>query len=175
MKKLGLLILGFIIGAVLTYLFCPRVEDGENINQLSAAEAKIKAPRDTITVAEATRLFKNWQRNNPTEIDSTLEVVGSRKITTNVEWSLDVVREYLDYAEKKSDSLGYTMTGIAVYMGNYGEDKSQEKMNRNTMFIVPTGDKNLSKASALNLGLVAAGNTGTPPLNQGSGGNANYP
>lgn len=170
MKKLGPIILGFIIGAVLTYFFCPRQSD-----DMHTVGAEIKIPKDTISVAEATKLFKNWQQNNPTEIDSTLEVEGSRKKITNVGWSLDIVREYLDYAEAKSDSLGFEMTGIRVYVGNYGKSTNPALKNRNTLFIVPTGNKKLSKASVLNLSLQDGGIVPITPLNRGTGGHGGYP
>ncbi|SEQ96525.1 hypothetical protein SAMN05421824_2689 [Hyunsoonleella jejuensis] len=171
MKKLGPIILGFIIGAVLTYFFCPR-PGGE----IHAIDTKIKIPKDTISVAEATKLFKNWQQNNPTEIDSTIEVEGSRKKITNVGWSLSEVRDYLDYAEAKSDSLGFEMTGIRVYMGNYGKNPDPALKNRNTLFIAPVGIKNISKGSTLNLSLQGDDeDTGAPPLNRGAGGGNEYP
>ena len=63
MKKLIYVILGFIIGAVLTYYFCPRAV--QNMTEISK-----KVPKDTISVAEAKILSNNWEQNNPTEIDS---------------------------------------------------------------------------------------------------------
>ena len=36
-------------------------------------------PKDTISVSEAKILSKNWEKNNVTEIDSTIEIEGSRK------------------------------------------------------------------------------------------------
>ncbi|GGD06398.1 hypothetical protein [Hyunsoonleella pacifica] len=170
MKNLGSIILGFIIGALLTYFFCPR-PTGDDMHSM---DRKIRAPKDTISVVKATQLFKNWQRNNPTEIDSTLEVEGSRKQTTNVAWSLDVVRDYLDYAEAAIDSSGYKMTGIAVFMGNYGKNSDPKIKNRNTLFIAPTVDGGLSKASIMDLVLQSDPNN-KPPLNAGSGGNGGYP
>lgn len=171
MKKLGPIIVGFIIGALLTYFFCPR-PDGE----MHTMDTKIKIPKDTISVAEATKLFKNWQQNNPTEIDSTIEVEGSRKKITNVAWSLSEVREYLDYAEAKSDTLGFTMTGIKVYMGNYGKNSDPKLKNRNTLFIAPVGIRNVSKGSTLNVGFQGDDDdTGAPPLNRGAGGGNEYP
>ncbi|MGC6430426.1 MAG: hypothetical protein ACON5F_05240 [Jejuia sp.] len=173
MKKLGPIILGFIIGAVLTYYFCPRPEAAENIQAL---DAKIKIPKDTITVAKAKSLFKNWQQNNITEIDSTIDVEGSRKKTTNVAWSLDEIRTYLDYAEAKSDTLGFTMTGIRVYMANYGKNPDPKLKNRNTLFIAPIGTKNISKGNFVNMTLQGEeGDTGAPPLNRGNGSGGNYP
>ena len=170
MKKLGPILVGVIIGALLTYYFCPRQGD-----DMHTVDTKVKIPKDTITVAEATKLFKNWQQNNPTEIDSTIEVIGSRKQTTNVAWSLSEIRDYLDYAEAKSDSLGYKMTGIKVYQGNYGKNGTPSQKNRNTMFIVPTGSKKLSKASIINLTVQGGDDIPAPPLNKGGNGNGNYP
>lgn len=170
MKKLGPIILGFIIGAVLTYYFCPRPSE-----DMPTVQAESKIPRDTISVAEAKILSKNWNINNQTEIDSTIEVEGSRKKTRSVWWSLDEVSEYLVYAKAKSDTLGYTMTGVRVYLGNYGNVKDPVKKNRNTMFIVPTGPKNTSKASSLGFVLQpGSGSIPVPPLNKGTGGNNDY-
>lgn len=171
MKKLGPIILGFIIGAVLTYYFCPRPSD-----DMPTMHAENVVPKDTISVAQAKILSNNWANNNPTEIDSTIEVEGSRKKTRSVWWSLKEVNEYLAYAQAKSDSLGYTMTGVRVYLGNYGNVKDPIKKNRNTMFIVPTGPRNKSKASSLNLNiLTAAEDIPAPPLNNGNGGEGGYP
>lgn len=171
MKKLGPIILGIIIGAVLTYYFCPR-----QIDDLHSVGAEFVIPKDTISVAEAKILSKNWEKNNATEVDSTIEVVGSRKKTRSVWWSLDEVKEYLVYAQAKSDTLGYKMTGVRVYLANYGKNAKPSKNNRNTMFIVPTGVKSTSKASSINLYLPPSnGDIPAPPLNEGQGGNQGYP
>ena len=174
MKKLGPIILGFIIGAVLTYYFCPRP-----IEEASAPTTLVEdkgAPKDTITVAEAIKLSNNWANSNATEIDPLIEVEGSKKKMRSVKWTLDEVKEYLTYAEAKSHTLGYKMTGLKVYLGNYGKNGKLGKKNRNTMFIVPTGHKSTSKASSLNLNiLTAAEDIPAPPLNNGNGGEGGYP
>ncbi|ULC57960.1 hypothetical protein MBM09_08510 [Flaviramulus sp. BrNp1-15] len=169
MKKLAYLILGFIIGAVLTYYFCPRERSG-------APDVIVRAPKDTISVTEAIKLSNNWAANNETEIDSLLEVEGSRKKTRSVSWSLDEINEYLTYAQAESDTLGYTMTGVRVYLGNYGKNAKPPRKNRNTMFIVPTGHKNVSKASiAPNFTVFKDEDIPAPPLNDGVGGSNGYP
>lgn len=171
MKKLTYIILGFIIGAIFTYYFCPR-----SVGDMYSMGAEIKVSKDTISVAEAKILSKNWEKNNQTLIDSTIEVEGSRKKTRSVWWSLDDVNEYLTYAKAKSDTLGYTMTGVRVYLGNYGNVKNPIKKNRNTMFIVPTGPRKTSKASSLNVFLPPTDDDiPTPPLNEGGNGNGGYP
>ncbi|MFV9550820.1 hypothetical protein [Algibacter sp. PT7-4] len=171
MKKLGLIILGGIIGALLTYYFCPQsVADKPNMH------AEATAPRDTITVAQAKILSNNWEKNNQTEVDSLIDVEGPRKKMRSVWWSLKEINEYLSYAQAKSDTLGYKMTGVRVYLGNYGKNGKPGKKNRNTMFIVPTGPKNTSKASSLNV-LLPPGDPDipVPPLNDASGGDTGYP
>lgn len=176
MKNLGPIIIGVIIGALLTYFFCPRAADTDEMPTIvTEQKPEVKAPKDTISVKEATRLFKNWQRNNKTEIDPTIEVEGSRKKTTNVAWSLKDVRAYLDFAEARADSLGFTMTGIRVYEANYGKNPDPALKNRNTLFIVPTGGKKLSKASVVNFSTLIDGNLPIPPMNHGTGGGGSYP
>ena len=171
MKKLGPIILGFIIGAVLTYYFCPR-----QIDDMPTMHADYKIPKDTISVAEAKLLSKNWEQRNPTEVDSTIEVEGSKKKIRSVYWTLEDINDYLTYAKAKSDTLGYTMTGVRVYLGNYGNVKDPVKKNRNTMFIVPTGPKKTSKASSLNIFLPPQDpDIPGPPLNEGTGGPNGYP
>lgn len=91
-------------------------------------------------------------------------------------WSLDEINKYLLYAKAKSDSLGYKMTGVRVYLGNYGKNAEPSRKNRNTMFIVPTGTKSSSKASsAPNLFQKSDEDIPVPPLNEGSGGPNGYP
>ena len=171
MKKLGPIILGIIIGAVLTYYFCPR-----QIDELHTMDVENVIPKDTISVAEAKILSKNWERNNATEIDSTLEFEGSKKKIRSVWWSLKDINEYLVYAKAKSGTLGYNMTGVRVYLGNYGKNANPAKKNRNTMFIVPTGIKSTSKASSLNLFLPPSDkDIPAPPLNNGDGNGNGYP
>ncbi|MFI1743228.1 hypothetical protein [Thalassobellus sediminis] len=169
MKKISYMILGIILGALATYYFCPR--DIE----LDREVTNIVIPKDTISVAEAIKLSNNWANNNPTEIDSTLEVEGSKKATRSVWWSLKDVNEYLAYAKAKSDTLGYNMTGIRVYLGKYDNNAKPPKKNRNTMFIVPTGNKSVSKANSINIVLPPSDDDiPAPPLNRGDGGTKPY-
>lgn len=168
MKKLSYIILGFFIGAVLTYYFCPRPDTTASV---------FDNPTGVITILEAEELSANWEKNNPTEIDSTIEVKGSKKATRSVLWDLKNLENYLAFAKSESDSVGYTMTGVRVYLGNYGKNGKPGKKNRNTMFIVPTGYENTSEANSVNLNLRGDEDKDIPvdPLNDGGGSTGGYP
>ncbi|WP_142785796.1 hypothetical protein [Changchengzhania lutea] len=170
MKKLAYFIVGLIIGALLTYYFCPGLVD------MPTMDAKVDKPTGVITIIEAEELSVNWEKNNKTEIDSTIDVEEPRKPMRTTMWTLKDVEDYLYYAKHQSDTIGFTMTGVRVYLGNYGENAEPSKKNRNTMFIVPTGYKNTSKASsAPNFNLVKEEDIPVDPLNQGGGGDGGYP
>ncbi|WP_142785793.1 hypothetical protein [Changchengzhania lutea] len=170
MKKLAYIILGLIIGAILTYLFCPRQLD------IPTADTKGNKPPGVITILEAEELSANWEKNNKTEIDSTIDVEGPRKPMRSTMWTLKDVEDYLYYAKHQSDTIGFSMTGVRVYLGNYGENAERSKKNRNTMFIVPTGYKKISKGSVIP-NLLNAKDEDIPvdPLNEGDGGDGGYP
>lgn len=167
MKKLSYIILGFFIGAILTYYFCPRPD--------TMAPMAVDPPTGVITILEAEELSANWEKNNPTEMDSTIEIIGSKKVTRSVLWDLKNLEDYLYFAKNESDSVGYTMTGVRVYLGNYGKNAKPSKKNRNTMFIVPTGYKNTSKASSINFSFIEDEDIPVDPLNDGTGGDGGYP
>ncbi|WP_052823510.1 hypothetical protein [Neotamlana sedimentorum] len=174
MKKLVYLIIGLFIGAILTYYFCPR----EPLCKMPIKEnIVVKPPKDTISIAEATTFSKNWEKYNPKEIDSSLEFEGSKKQTRSVWWSKSDIEEYLAYSKYGADSLHYNFTGLRVYFANYGTDKGKPtKRYRNTLFIVPTGNKKQAKASSLNINLPPDdGDIPLPPLNNGGGGTTGYP
>ncbi len=173
MKKLIYIILGFIIGAVLTYYYCPRTDD-------CAVEAKLEKPikpKGVISVAAATQLNDNWTKFRKPAIDSTLKIQGvDKKDYRSAWWSIKDINDYLDFAKQQSDSLGYTITGLRVYLGVYGKNAGQIKKDLTTMFIVPTGKKTKSKASSLNVSFVVEkDDIPLEPLNDGSGGTTDFP
>ncbi|GAB1858508.1 hypothetical protein MHTCC0001_33470 [Flavobacteriaceae bacterium MHTCC 0001] len=196
MKKIGLIVLGFIIGAVLTYYFCPR----PGVDEMHAMKPNIKPPKDTISIAQARKLFNNW-KDKKAKVDSlvTSKIAAEdlnklnaikekvknkvedkikdkekKKRITNVSWPLEEIRQYLDYAEAAADSLGYDMTEVAIYYGNYGKKAKPSKRNKNTLFIVPRGNRKLSKGSVLNLSLQSSNNIPAFVLNDGNGGDGDF-
>lgn len=169
MKKLAYIILGFIIGAVLTYYFCPRPDDTE------AMDTKIVKPKGVISVKEAKVLNTNWTDFRKAAVDSAAKKQGRNKDNRSTYWSLEDIENYLLYAKAQSDTLGYDMTGIRVYLGVYGKNAGQSKKDLTTMFIVPTGKKSHSKAGMLNYNFQRDQDIPGDPLNEGNGGNGGYP
>jgi len=170
MKKLIPLFLGLIIGAVITYYFCPRV--------VTDANEGVENPTGTITIIEAENLSANWEKYNETEIDSTIEVEGSRKQMRSGAWTLKNIEDYLYFAKKESEIIGYTMTGLRVYLGNYGGKSKGSNKNRNTLFIAPTGHKNTEGVKSLKGDVLGDdGDVVLPidPLNDAAGGEDGYP
>jgi hypothetical protein len=165
MKKLTYILLGFIIGCLLTYYFCPRVEQLPD---------KIVKPQGVITVAQAKTLNDNWTLYRKSAVDSAAQKQGREQDDRSTYWDLEDIENYLGYAKKSSDSLGYTMTGIRVYLGVYGENTDKSKKNLTTMFIVPTGHKAMSEASTSFFSFQGSNNLPVSPLNKGAGGQGGY-
>jgi hypothetical protein len=168
MKKIAYIIIGFAIGALLTYYFCPRPLEMET------KLVKVKKPKGVISIAEATELSNNWTKFRKKAVDSASERQGRKTDDRSVSWDLNDIEDYLTYAKQQSDSLGYDMTGIRIYLGVYGKNAGQSKKDLSTMFIVPTGKKSLSEANSLSLRL-QGGQLPINPFNKGTGGNGGYP
>ena len=166
MKKLAYTILGFIIGGLLTYYFCPRVE----------SIVKIEKLKGVISIEKAKILNDNWTKYRKAAVDSAARQQGREQDDRSAYWDLRTIENYIAYAKKSSDSLGYAMTGIRVYLGVYGENAGEDKKNLTTMFIVPTGHEAKSQASSLSLSFQKnKNNLPVSPLNDSEGGNQGYP
>lgn len=166
MKKLTYILLGCVIGGLLTYYFCPRTEP----------IVKIVKPKGVITIEQAKALNDNWTLYRKAAVDSAAREQGREQDDRSAYWDLEDVENYLAYAKKQSDSLGYTMTGIRVYLGVYGKNSGQTKKDLTTMFIVPTGEKSKSEANSLGLSLRLQNNNvpNGSPLNNANGGKVGY-
>ena len=161
--------MGALIGAFATYYFCPR-----SLNTESAV--KIIKPKGVITQAQAKVLNNDWTKYRKAAVDSAASKQGRPVDNRSTWWSLDDVENYITYAKNQSDSLGYSMTGIRVYLGVYSKNAGQSKKDLTTMFVVPTGKKSHATASSLSLFLPPV-NVDLPvdPLNDGTGGGGSYP
>ena len=168
MKKLGFIILGFLLGAMLTYYFCPRPLDVEE-------EISIIKPNGVISVTQAKALNANWSQYREAAVDSAAKKQGRNKDNRWTHWSIDDIENYIAYSKDQADSLGYEMTGIRVYLGVYGDNAGQTKKNLTTMFIVPTGKKsNMQASSLINFMPPPNNDLSIDPLNDGTGGGNGY-
>lgn len=167
MKKLGPIIVGFIIGALLTYFFCPRPS-----GEMPTMEAEVIKPSGVISVKEAQALNDNWTQFRKPVLDSIAERRAGKEDYRWAWWSLEDIENYIGFIKK---SEGKNFTGLRMYFGAYGDNASDGKKNLSTIFIVPTGEKKLSKSSILNMSLQGDDDLQLPPLNHGSGGGGGYP
>ena len=167
MKNLVYLILGFIIGALLTYYFCPR--------EIGQEPIKIVKPKGVISVEKAKELNANWTAFRKGAVDSAAQKQGRSEDDRSTYWSLDDIQNYLAYAQNQADSLKHDFTGIRIYLGVYGKNAGQTKKDLTTMFIVPTGKKSKSEASSLPFFQGGDKDLPIPPLNDGTGSGNGYP
>ncbi|WP_044398240.1 hypothetical protein [Lacinutrix sp. Hel_I_90] len=169
MKNLGSLLLGLIIGALLMYFFfCSGVK---------AMEPEIIKPKGVITAKEAMVLDEAFNSRHTLISDSIVKRADNRSAW----WSLEDMRNYLNYAENQSKELGYTMDGVRVYLGAYPDTTvdSTTTVGYTTLFIAPTSSEVGLKGGAgasfrENGGDVPGGD----PLNDGHSGvppSATYP
>jgi hypothetical protein len=172
MKKLSYIILGIVIGALATYYFCPRTIKNEE------SGIKIVKPKGVITPLQAKGLSDNWTTERKRANDSAAKKHGREVDDRSAWWSLEDIENYIIYAKDQSNTLGYDMTGIRVYLGVYGTNTGQTKKNLTTMFMVPTG-KELQETATSTFGLTLLPSIndvpGGDPLNDGQGGQGGYP
>lgn len=169
MKKLGFIILGFIIGSVLTYYFCPK----DVSQEITTSTKGVMKPNGVISIEEAKELNDNWTKYRKAAVDSAAQKQGREEDMRSVGWSVADVRNYLDYAEIESEKMGYSMDSLRVYLGVYGEASGKENVGYTTMFMVPKGTK-LNAEASLNPFATSTQPPSVPALNKGGGGNKPY-
>ncbi|MBT8254557.1 MAG: hypothetical protein KJO00_11735 [Bacteroidia bacterium] len=169
MKKLGLILLGILIGIAASYFYFG--QDAEAVDNQIAA--KVKPPKGLITEAEGIVLDKAFDSRHQLISDSIVKRPDNRSSW----YALQDVKDYLDYAENQARGLGYTMDGVRIYLGAHSN--SSEGVGYTTMFIVPTGTKGTSEGSMFNFSFYDSGDIpGGDGLNDGGNGYpppANYP
>ena len=172
MKNLLSLILGLIIGALIMYFYCCRIDD-------SAAPIVITKPNGVIKADEAKTLDRAFDSRHAL---ITKDIV-IRPDNRSSWWSLKDMRDYLTYAEDQSKTLGYTMDGVRMYLGAYPDKRVDTTIvvGYTTMFMVPTSSE-IEQVNQKGGSAVRAGDGGDVPggdgLNMGGGGippNSNYP
>lgn len=164
MKKILLLLLGFLLGALVTYYYCCKQP---------ITEEPIRPPSGLITPAQAVVLDTTYNPRYTLVSDSIVKRKGGDNRSS---WySLSDMRTYLNYAEKQADSLGFKMDGIRVYLGAHPEFKGVPGYT--TMFFIPTGIPNTSNASMFNFqkSLDIPGGNGLNGGGDGDPPSSNYP
>ena len=130
-------------------------------------------PKGLITPAEAKALDKAFDSRHQLISDSIVKRPDNRSSW----YSLEDMRAYLNLAEAEAKTAGYTMDGIRVYLGAHADDGND--VGYTTMFFIPTGTKNQSEGSMINMNLRKSGDIpGGNGLNGGDDGDpppANYP
>lgn len=166
MKKFVVFLLGAAIGASAVYFSCCK----------ETLEEGVVAPKGLITPDEAKTLGVAFNSRHQLISDSIVRRPDNRSSW----YSLDDMRNYLDYAEKEVDGLGYKMSGVRIYLGAHASTTNE--VGYTTMFLVPTGTQSMARSG------MATFNLSPPPsdpdvpggsgLDMGVGGNppsANYP
>ena len=167
MKNFVMLIIGVIIGAVAMYYYG---------NQPASEMKASTAPKGLITPDQAKTLDQAYNLRYNLISDSIVTRKGGDNRSS---WyGLDQVRNYLIYAEKESQDLGYTMDGVRIYLGAHPDQNGEAGYT--TMFFIPTGKPNKSKASMFNFfmqtnGGDIPGGRGLDFGNMGNPPNVNYP
>lgn len=174
MKKLSLLILGALIGALATYYFCPNCQGVDDDEENMA----IVKPKGLITPDQAKVLDTTFNSRYKLISDSIVTRDGGDNRSS---WfALADVQNYLKYADSQSTALGYNMDGVRIYLAAYPKDP-KFGAGYTTVFFVPTGNESLSEGSSSFFNFKRAGSGDVPGgdgLNQGGIGippSANYP
>lgn len=157
MKKLLLLILGFILGALAMYFYCQ-----SNDGSLEGMEPA--TPKGIIKPAEITTLTQAYNSRYDS-INATVfkDVKGGDNRSS---WySLKDVRNYLTIAENQASDLGFTMDGVRLYLG--AQPMSGDVPGYTTLLFVPTGTPMTSEGKMFNFALQTGG--GTPDIPGGFG------
>jgi len=169
MKKLVLLILGFILGALAMYFYFHNDK-----NQIEMDETPI--PKGIIKPAEITKLTKAYNPRYQAINDTIFK--GDEGGDNRSSWySLEDLQNFITLAQKQSGDLGYTMDGIRIYPGAHAEVDGNPGYS--TFLLVPTGYLNKSEGSMLSLQKGGKGDViGGDGLNNGDDGippGINYP
>lgn len=169
MKKLVLLILGFILGALAMYFYFHNDKNLDDMEDTPIPAGIIK-PEKITTLTQAYN--PRYQAINDTIFK------GDKEGDNRSSWySLEDLQNFLTLAQKQANELGYTMDGVRIYPGAHAD--LDGKPGYSTFLFVPTGYVSTSEGSMLSM-QKGRGNDlpGGNGLNNGDDGippGANYP
>ena len=166
MKNFLLLFIGVIIGALLMYYYCRQPK----------LEKIVSAPKGLLTTEQAKTLDQAYNPRHKLISDAIVTRNGGDNRSS---WyGLEQVRNYLNYAEKEAEELGYTMDGVRIYLGAHPNQNGEAGYT--TMFFIPTGKPHKANASMFNFSMQSGGGDipgggGLDHGNQGDPPDTNYP
>lgn len=141
MKKLVLLILGFILGALAMYFYFHNNNNLEDMDDTPIPKGIIK-PDEIKTLTEA------YDPRYDAINDSIFP--GMKEGDNRSSWySLEDLQNFITLAQKQSNELGYTMNGIRIYPGAHPELDGMPGYS--TFLLVPTGYLNKSEGNMLSM------------------------
>ena len=89
-------------------------------------------PKKCITPDLARELEIRWQETRGFAINKELGYEDSHQSV----YTIEEIRDYLDYVEEKSNQQGIKNPKISIFLGAY--DKTEKKPSLTTMFLAPT-------------------------------------
>lgn len=169
MKKLVLLILGFVLGALAMYFYC-----SNDKNQVTMEETPI--PKGIIKPGEITTLTQAYNPRYQAINDTIFKGVEGGDNRSSW-YAVEDILNFITLAQKQAEDLNYTMNGIRIYPGAHAEVDGVPGYS--TFLLVPTGFPNKSEGNMMSMqgggrGDISGGNG----LNHGTEGDppsANYP
>ncbi|MGB3606635.1 MAG: hypothetical protein WA775_11185 [Psychroserpens sp.] len=145
MKKLVVLIVGFILGALAMYFYCQKSENMEDPTHGSDEEIMLKG---LISPAEIKSLTSAYDDRYDTITKTFFRGVEGGDNRSSW-YDLKELRQYLAITEKQAGDIGYTMNGVRLYLG--AQPNNGETPGYTTLLFVPTGYENTSEGNVLNL------------------------
>jgi len=169
MKKLIVLILGFILGALAMYFYFHNEKNADDMGDTPIPKGIIK-PDKIKTLTEA--------YNSRYEAINDSIFKGVKGGDNRSSWySLEDIQNFITLAQKQAEELGYTMNGIRIYPGAHSQ--LNDRPGYSTFLLVPTGYTNTSEGSMFTMQKGGNGDVnGGNGLNTGQEGDppsANYP
>ncbi|MGJ8593574.1 MAG: hypothetical protein ACSHXF_13565 [Aquaticitalea sp.] len=135
MKNFLIVIVGALIGAAIVYFFCCKTINMTN---------EPTKPNGIITPEQIKTLDQAFNSRHQLISDS----IVMRPDNRSSWYSLEDMRDYLDYAESQAKDLGYKMDGIRIYLGAQANEGTT--VGYTTMFFVPTYNEVMAEGSMVN-------------------------
>ncbi|MGV6832140.1 MAG: hypothetical protein ACWA5P_11345 [bacterium] len=116
-------------------LFTGCTEDETNLETEATRSSDMVRPYGLISPDRMVELNQNWNTTRAQAIQGKLGIEDNQ----SVQFSLEELRNFLNYAEKEAQELGYEMDGVRIYFAAYSMSEPGDKAGLATAFFAPTG------------------------------------